>query len=133
MPSGELQDYSVESVASSLVLILGGVGAVLTILLSSRCGCRIRLGLSDECYIFDCSRSPPPDKPDPEAEDPESKKPKSPKSDKAGKADKVDKADKVELEKRYNAEKVKISEERLSADIDREVEPEPEPEQVALP
>ena len=61
MPQGELQDYSVESVASSLVLILGGIGAVLTILLSSRCACRVRVGLSDQCYIFDCSRTPPPD------------------------------------------------------------------------
>ena len=61
MTAGELQDYSVESVASSLVLILGGCGAVLTILLSSRCACRVRLGLSDTCYIFDCSRTPPPD------------------------------------------------------------------------
>tara|TARA_R110000744_G_scaffold145320_2_gene257893 strand:+ start:108 stop:482 length:375 start_codon:yes stop_codon:yes gene_type:complete len=67
MPSGELQDYSVESVASSLVLILGGIGAVLTILLSSRCACRVRLGFSDTCYIFDCSRSPPPDPIDEEA------------------------------------------------------------------
>ena len=61
MTAGELQDYSVESVASSLVLILGGCGAVLTILLSSRCACRVRLGVSDTCYIFDCSRTPPPD------------------------------------------------------------------------
>tara|TARA_R110000823_G_scaffold177195_2_gene309772 strand:- start:1215 stop:1604 length:390 start_codon:yes stop_codon:yes gene_type:complete len=66
MPQGELQDYSVESVASSLVLILGGIGAVLTILLSSRCACRVRVGLSDTCYIFDCSRTPPPDPKDEE-------------------------------------------------------------------
>ena len=117
MPAGELQDYSVESVASSLVLILGGVGAVLTILLSSRCACRVRLGLSDTCYIFDCSRSPPPDKPEVETEDPEEDIiPGKPEVDKAV------------LEKRYKAEKLKITAERLSADIDTLVEPEPEPE-----
>ena len=76
MPAGELQDYSVESVASSLVLILGGVGAD-----------------PEEDII--------PGKPE---------------------------VDKAVLEKRYKAEKLKITEERLSADIDTLVEPEPEPE-----
>tara|TARA_R110000823_G_scaffold206670_1_gene337379 strand:+ start:726 stop:1109 length:384 start_codon:yes stop_codon:yes gene_type:complete len=118
MPSGELQDYSVESVASSLVLILGGVGAVLTILLSSRCACRVRLGLSDTCYIFDCSRTPPPDKPEVDEE---------PDTDEVIIPVKSEES-KVVLEERYKAEKAKISEERLSADIDTLVEPEPAPE-----
>ena len=26
----------------------------------SRCLCRMRIGLSDTCYIFDCTREPPP-------------------------------------------------------------------------
>tara|TARA_R110000765_G_scaffold33330_2_gene76447 strand:+ start:4101 stop:4478 length:378 start_codon:yes stop_codon:yes gene_type:complete len=123
MPSGELQDYSVESVASSLVLILGGVGAVLTILLSSRCACRVRLGLSDTCYIFDCSRTPPPDKPEVDEE---------PDTDEVIIPVKSEES-KVVLEERYKAEKAKISEERLSADIDTLVEPEPEPELVVVP
>ena len=26
----------------------------------SRCLCRCRIGISDQCYLFDCSREPPP-------------------------------------------------------------------------
>jgi hypothetical protein len=31
------------------------------IIWKSRCACRMRVGCSDKCYIFDCERKPPPD------------------------------------------------------------------------
>ena len=46
--------------AGSVALILGAVGGLLSIIWKSRCLCRCRIGLSDRCYIFDCSREPPP-------------------------------------------------------------------------
>ena len=116
MTAGELQDYSVESVASSLVLILGGCGAVLTILLSSRCACRVRLGVSDTCYIFDCSRTPPPD-PVADAEVEEI----------IQKEDEIIKKEDVIIKKEDVI--IKDIEHGVSFEID-EPEPEPEPEMI---
>tara|TARA_Y100001937_G_scaffold122169_1_gene182094 strand:- start:364 stop:711 length:348 start_codon:yes stop_codon:yes gene_type:complete len=58
---GKLQDFTIDQFAGAAALILGSIGGLLMIIWKSRCICRCRLGLSDKCYIFDCSREPPPD------------------------------------------------------------------------
>jgi hypothetical protein len=50
----------VDQAAAALALLLGAVGSLLLIVWQSRCALRCRLGLSDTCYIFDCTREPPP-------------------------------------------------------------------------
>lgn len=65
---GRLQDFTIDQFAGALALILGSIGGLLMIIWKSRCLCRCRLGLSDKCYIFDCSREPPPDGGDSEEE-----------------------------------------------------------------
>ena len=57
----EIEKMSVDQFAGSVVLILGAVGSLLLVIWQSRCGCRCRIGLSDQCYIFDCTREPPND------------------------------------------------------------------------
>lgn len=57
---GQLQDFTIDQLAGALALSLGAVGTLLLVIWQSRCACRCRLGLSDKCYIFDCSREPPP-------------------------------------------------------------------------
>tara|TARA_R100000654_G_scaffold17720_2_gene37071 strand:- start:3492 stop:3824 length:333 start_codon:yes stop_codon:yes gene_type:complete len=65
---GQLQDFTIDQFAGAAALILGSIGGLLMIIWKSRCVCRCRLGLSDKCYIFDCSREPPPDGADSEEE-----------------------------------------------------------------
>lgn len=55
-----LENFTIDQLAGSTALILGAVGGLLTIIWKSRCLCKCRVGLSDKCYIFDCSREPPP-------------------------------------------------------------------------
>lgn len=55
-----LENFTIDQLAGSTALILGALGGLLTIIWKSRCLCRCRIGLSDKCYIFDCSREPPP-------------------------------------------------------------------------
>ncbi len=55
-----LENFTIDQLAGSTALILGALGGLLTIIWKSRCLCRCRVGLSDKCYIFDCSREPPP-------------------------------------------------------------------------
>ncbi len=59
-PEQLLQPYSVDQLAGAVVLCLGAIGSLLLVIWQSRCACRCRIGLSDQCYIFDCSREPPP-------------------------------------------------------------------------
>ena len=64
---GELQDYTVDQAAGAIALTLGALGSLLLVIWQSRCLCRCRIGISDQCYLFDCSREPPPldpEKPD---------------------------------------------------------------------
>ena len=62
---GQLQDFTIDQLAGATALVLGSVGGLLMIIWKSRCACRVRLGCSDKCYIFDCERKPPdPDNPD---------------------------------------------------------------------
>ena len=58
--AGELQDYTVDQAAGAIALTLGALGSLLLVIWQSRCLCRCRIGISDQCYIFDCSREPPP-------------------------------------------------------------------------
>lgn len=55
----EIDKMSVDQFAGAVVLILGAVGSLLLVIWQSRCACRCRIGFSDHCYIFDCSREPP--------------------------------------------------------------------------
>ena len=66
---GQLQNFTIDQFAGSAALIIGSIGALLTIIWQSRCLCRCRIGCSDQCYIFDCSREPPPVVTDEEAGD----------------------------------------------------------------
>lgn len=56
---GRLQDFTIDQLAGATALVLGSVGGLLMIIWKSRCACRVRLGCSDKCYIFDCERKPP--------------------------------------------------------------------------
>jgi hypothetical protein len=58
---GRLQDFTIDQLAGATALVLGSVGGLLMIIWKSRCACRMRVGCSDKCYIFDCERKPPPD------------------------------------------------------------------------
>ena len=58
---GRLQDFTIDQLAGASALVLGSIGGLLMIIWKSRCACRMRLGCSDKCYIFDCERAPPPD------------------------------------------------------------------------
>jgi len=56
----EVDKMSIDQLAGAVVLVLGAVGSLLLVIWQSRCACRCRIGCSDNCYIFDCSREPPP-------------------------------------------------------------------------
>ena len=58
--AGELQNYTVDQAAGAIALTLGALGSLLLVIWQSRCLCRCRIGISDQCYLFDCSREPPP-------------------------------------------------------------------------
>lgn len=55
----EIEKMSIDQFAGSVVLILGAIGSLLLVIWQSRCACKCRIGFSDKCYIFDCSREPP--------------------------------------------------------------------------
>ena len=57
---GRLQDFTIDQLAGATALVLGSIGGLLMIIWKSRCACRVRVGCSDSCYIFDCERKPPP-------------------------------------------------------------------------
>ena len=58
---GRLQDFTIDQFAGAAALVLSSFGGLLMIIWKSRCACRMRLGCSDKCYLFDCERKPPPD------------------------------------------------------------------------
>jgi len=65
----QIEKMSIDQFAGSIVLILGAVGSLLLVVWQSRCGIHCRLGCSDNCYLCDCKRDPPPDdntEPEPE-------------------------------------------------------------------
>lgn len=67
---GRLQDFTIDQFAGATALVLGSFGGLLMIIWKSRCACRMRVGCSDSCYIFDCERAPPPDDQDSDNESP---------------------------------------------------------------
>eukprot|EP01043_Picozoa_sp_COSAG02_P069499 COSAG02_NODE_11935_length_1628_cov_635.321125_1_plen_129_part_00 len=73
---GQLQDFTIDQLAGASALILGSVGGLLMIIWKSRCACRMRLGFSDKCYIFDCERKPPDEADSDEEDNKKDKKPK---------------------------------------------------------
>mgnify|MGYP003133148727 CR=1 FL=1 len=56
---GKLEDFTIDQFAGAAALIISSIGALLTIIWQSRCLCRVRIGFSDKCYLFDCERAPP--------------------------------------------------------------------------
>ncbi len=58
-PLIEMDSMSVDQFAGAVVLILGAIGSLLLVIWQSRCACRCRIGLSENCYLFDCERRPP--------------------------------------------------------------------------
>ena len=65
----EIEKMSIDQLAGSVVLMMGAIGSLLLVIWQSRCACKCRIGCSDNCYIFDCSREPP--KPEEIAQDEE--------------------------------------------------------------
>ncbi len=61
-----MEEFTISDLAQAVVLGLGAMGSLLLVVWQSRCLCRCRIGLGDQCYIFDCSREPPPVSPDEE-------------------------------------------------------------------
>jgi len=112
MGFGNMDDYSLSDLAGSGAIILASIGGLLTIILSSRCYCKFRLGLTDDCNLCMCERKPPPDPENPE-ETVDSK-------------DK-DKKDKKPVKVKTPPKKAKQEEIVLESASDGEPEPEPEP------
>ena len=54
------EDFTIDQMAGAIALSLGALGSLLLVIWQSRCLCRCRIGISDQCYLFDCSREPPP-------------------------------------------------------------------------
>ena len=98
----EIQDMSVDQLAGAIVLVLGAIGSLLLVIWQSRCACKCRIGLSEKCYLFDCSREPPP-------------------PDEKGDKDKKNKKDKKEPD----LEKQQEEQEEI---VPKETQPEPEPQ-----
>jgi len=114
MGFGNMDDYSLSDLAGSGAIILASIGGLLTIILSSRCYCKFRLGLTDDCNLCMCERKPPPDPENPE-EGEKSEKDK----------DAKDKKDKKPAKK---PPKKEIVLESASDDDEFEPAPAPEPE-----
>ena len=55
-----VQPATIDQMAGAVALTLGALGSLLLVIWQSRCLCRCRIGISDTCYLFDCSREPPP-------------------------------------------------------------------------
>jgi hypothetical protein len=75
-----VQPATIDQMAGAVALTLGALGSLLLVIWQSRCLCRCRIGVSDKCYLFDCSREPPPvenddENPDDEQLVPTKKKP----------------------------------------------------------
>ena len=77
---GRLQDFTIDQFAGAFALMLGAVGTLLLVIWQSRCLCKCRLGINEQCELFYCERKPP-------AED-EKKKENDKKKDKKKKDDK---------------------------------------------
>ena len=56
MAMGTLQDFTIDQMAGSAALVIGSIGALLSIIWQSKCHCKCNLR-----YLFQCERRPPPD------------------------------------------------------------------------
>tara|TARA_R100001594_G_scaffold150635_1_gene212948 strand:- start:291 stop:662 length:372 start_codon:yes stop_codon:yes gene_type:complete len=79
---GQLQDFTIDQFAGATALILGSFGGLLMIIWKSRCACKVRLGMTDNCVCFECSRTPPPDDDDSDDDGKDPKKVKDKKKEK---------------------------------------------------
>jgi len=120
-PEQLLQPYSVDQLAGAVVLCLGAIGSLLLVIWQSRCKCRCRIGFSDSCYIFDCSREPPP----PEDQDLEKGK-KGKKEKPIQKKSPLTPETSQEALNRTDSEAASISSPVVRAEAQPEPEPEPE-------
>lgn len=62
MEIGKMDDFSLSDLAGSTAIILASCGGLLTIIFSSRCLIKCRLGFTDKCNICMCERQPPPER-----------------------------------------------------------------------
>ena len=117
MGFGNMDDYSLSDLAGSGAIILASIGGLLTIILSSRCYCKFRLGLTDDCNLCMCERKPPPDPENPEEGD-------GPDKDKDKKDKKATPLAKKPVKQRSSPKKEIV----LESASDEEFQPAPEPE-----
>ena len=119
----EIDKMSVDQLAGAFVLIMGAIGSLLLVIWQSKCRCSCRIGLSDTCYIFDCTREPPTtDELKTLADETKALNRKQKKIDK--KEDKI-----VDKEQGTSAEEILVAPKKpLSRQNSFSQEPEPEPE-----
>ena len=55
-----IEPATIDQADGALALSLGALGSLLLVIWQSRCLCKCRIGVNDQCYLFDCSREPPP-------------------------------------------------------------------------
>ena len=65
MEMGKMDDFSLSDLAGSTAIILASCGGLITVILSSRCLIKCRLGCTDDFNLCMCERKPPPDPEDP--------------------------------------------------------------------
>lgn len=73
MEFGKMDDFSLSDLAGSTAIILASCGGLLTIIFSSRCLIKCRLGFTDDCNLCMCERKPPPEPQEEEDEDKDKK------------------------------------------------------------
>jgi hypothetical protein len=99
-----MEQFNINELAGATGLILGAVSGILVVVFKSRCYCKFRVGLNDNCSICMCERKPPPDIIENDSDDDISKK---------------------KLKNDVNKDKNTKNKKILKV---REAEPEPEPE-----
>ncbi len=118
----ELEKMSIDQMAGAFVLIMGAIGSLLLVIWQSKCRCSCRIGLSDSCYLFDCTREPP------STEELKTLADETKALNKKQK--KIDKKENVILEKE---DEILVEQKKsLSRQNSFVMEPEPEPETIKL-
>jgi len=59
--SFKMEEFNINELAGATGLILGAVSGILVVIFKSRCYCKFRVGVNDNCSICMCERKPPPD------------------------------------------------------------------------
>lgn len=122
----ELEKMSIDQMAGAFVLIMGAIGSLLLVIWQSKCRCSCRIGLSDKCYLFDCTR---------EAPTTEELKTLADETKALAKKDKKDKNKSPDMNREskppIDIESQKPLSRKNSFVIPNEPEPEPEPEIIA--